>query len=167
MRALYNPPCCFQKCLCIFSPCQQEGLFSITIRYEPGSRQHSRETSEERPLSYKLWEVSRPTSKEKINRKTSWRKSRTVTQPHDFLPELFIRHSEWSTLEVKTAGAKTTKTGAGDLFWREGKQPRTFHRMPAESGSPKEHTAKDFIVLEWSSPPKMRVSVVNKLPENA
>lgn len=84
-----------------------------------------------------------------------------------FLPELFIRHSEWSALEVKTAGGKTTKAGAGDMFLWDGKQVRTSHSMQAESRSPKGPTLKDFIVLEWSSPPQMRVSIISKLPENA
>lgn len=77
-----------------------------------------------------------------------------------FLPELFVRHSEGSTLEVEIAGEKTTKAGAGNLFLWEDKQPRTFHRMKAESGSSVELTVKGFIVLEWSSPPEMRVSFI-------
>ena len=164
-----QPLCCFQKRLCIFPPCQPEGWYSVTTTYKHGSSQHPWEMSEERRLlSSKLWKVSWPTLKDlKINRKTSWRKSRTVTQPHDFLPELFIRHSEWSALEEKTADAKTTKAGAGDLLLWEGKQPRTFHRRQIAPGAPKEPTAKYFIVLEWSSIPEMRVSTVSKLPDTA
>lgn len=67
-------------------------------------------------LTSKPWEVGRPTFEKKISRKIRWEKSRIVTQPHDFLPELFVRHSEGSTLEVETAGEETTKAGAGNLF---------------------------------------------------
>lgn len=39
-----------------------------------------------------------------------------------FLPELFIRHSGRSTLEVKTSG-ETTKAGVGGLIYDKANNP--------------------------------------------
>lgn len=39
-----------------------------------------------------------------------------------FLPELFIRHSGQSTLEVKTSG-ETTKAGVGGLIYDKANNP--------------------------------------------